>query len=360
MNDIRKVLKHIDLWFVRLQFSSAKRRDIYSELVALLNAGFSRSEAIDAMWNIHSREGADTSDPRARVLGSVQKTLRNGHGMGEALRPWVPKDEYMIIHAIEHSNRFARHLEIYCGTMERNQGIRSMIHSTLAYPIMLLVMAYGLLVYFSQGIAPKLDRLLGTDQWTGIASVVHDAGLICGTLIPYTIAVAILLPAIIAGSLPRWATQGRVLADRLPVYSMYRLHTGVLLLQSIACLISTGMTAVDAIRTIRLAANRYVGSRLDAVHFHLLNGSSLGLAMQSTANGWPDRDLVLSLRILSRSQDFSSHLLTIAERWVVTSHSRIRRTLEITRAALFMVVFAVISGVVMAMYDLQGQITAAY
>ena len=351
---------NVDHWFVRVQFGEDKRRNLYSELVALVKAGFSKSEAIDAIWKILSSEGKNMGDPRARILDSVRTGIRNGHGIGESLREWVPRDEYMTLCAIEHSDQFGHHLEIYCNTLKRKQGIQTQVIGTLAYPMLLLFTSYGMLVYFSRGISPKIDGLLPVEQWTGLSRTVFLVGEYCGILMPLTTAIMIILPIVILATLPRWSGYGRVVGDRLPVFSIYRLHTGVLLLQSIACLISTGMTAVEAIRKIRPTANKYLGSRLDQVLHHLLNGSNLGHAMQMTGDGWPDRNLVLTLRVLSRSQDFSSNLLTIAERWTVTSHDRIRRTISMARAIIFLMVFGAISTIVMAMYDLQGQITAAY
>jgi len=346
--------------WVRAQFGCEKRCRFYRELIALMDTGFSRSEAIDAIWKIKTRDGAALRDPVARILASVRTGLRNGQSLGVSLQPWIPREEHMAIAAIETSDQFGRNLEIHCQTLEKNEDIRSDIVSTLAYPALLLAMTYGMLVYFSRGIAPQLDPLLPVERWVGIARTVYRVGEMLGALIPLAVLLVILVPLALVLLLPRWAGEGRILADRLPVFVMYRLRSGVMLLQSIACLVANGLTPVEAITTLRPSANAYLGARIDQIHHHMLNGANLGLAMQRTARSWPDRELVLTLRILSRSQDFHRHLQMIAGQWMTASHDRILRTLTLTRAGFFLIVFGVISAIVLAMYDLQGQITAAY
>ena len=360
MRVVRSGLEWMGQRLLRVRFGSELRCRFYRELIALVDAGFSCSEAIDAIWKIKSADGARGHDPIARILGRVRAGLRNGNGLGASLQPWIPRDEHMAITAIETSEMFGRNLEVYCRTLERSGTIRSDMISVLAYPVLLLAMTYGILVYFSLGIAPQMETLLPVAHWIGIARIVFQAGEVLDWLLPVVVLLVIVVPIMMVLLLPRWAGRGRIWADRLPVFVMYRLMSGVLLLQSIACLVANGLTPVEAIARLRPVANAYVGAHLDRIRNHMLNGANLGLAMQRTARGWPDRELVLTLRILSRSQDFHRHLQMIAGQWLTKSHERIHRTLALMRAVIFLIVFGVISAIVIAMYDLQGQITAAW
>ncbi len=355
-----RLVRRIIQVFIRSQFNPDKRCRFYRELIVLMDTGFSRSEVIDAIWRIKTRDGADTNDPVGRILASLRTGLRNGQDLGVALQPWIPRAEHMAITAIETSDQFSRNLESHCQMLEMNQGIRSDVLSILAYPLLLLVMTYGMLVYFAAGIAPQLDPLLPIEHWTGIARTVTRTGAVLGTWMPLVALVALLAPLSLHILLPRWTGAGRRQADRLPIFAMYRLRSGVMLLQSIACLAAAGLTPVEALTRLRPAASAYLASHIDQIHYQMLNGANLGLAMQHTAGGWPDRELVLTLRILSRSQDFPQHLRMIAGQWMTASQDRILRNLSLIRASLFLIVFGIITATVAAMYELQGQITTAY
>ena len=362
MRDLRidSLYTSVKSFLVHLHFDANKRRDFYSELIVLMQAGLSRSEALDEIWNIVTRNGQDKSSLRARMLASVRHNIHNGISFGDAMQSWIKQDEYMALRAIDGSEKFTENLEVYCLNLEKRMEMRTMIFGTLAYPLLLVVMAYSLLVYFSEYITPTLDRLLHHSKWFGIAKHVHDLGQFCADGMPFIITLGVVIPALITYVIPRWSGKGRAMVDRLPVFSTYRLQSGILYLQSMVWLLSTGLTPIEAIKHIRPTVNPYVGSQLDRIHYNLLNGADLGLAMQRTKTDWPDKDLNQTLRILARSSDFPTHLQIITKRWAIVSKERIERKIHFLQAIAFVVVFGVILSVVFALYSVQGQITASY
>ncbi|MCY4541830.1 MAG: type II secretion system F family protein [Rhodobacteraceae bacterium] len=344
----------------RVQFGRQRRVGLYRELIALMRAGFSRSEAIDMIWTVKSEDGKNRRGVLPVVIADIRLRIRNGLGFSEALRNWVPSEDCMVIGTIEHSDQFADHLEVYCETVERKSGLIAEMISALTYPGLLVATAYGMLTYFSAGIVPTLDRILPVERWSGLATIVYEAGRVAAGSIPVVVSLLLLCPVMIVLLLPRWARRGRTAVDRMPVFALYRVHTGILFLQAMACLMASGMSAMEAIRKIRPSTNNYVGYRLDLIRYHLLNGLDLGSAMEKAGTGWPDRELNLTLRILARTPDFPQHLLVCAKRWMEERHKVVERQLALIRAASFGAVFGVIFCVVLTMYDIQSQVTAGY
>ena len=345
--------------FARLQLDSRRRQRLYRELAGLLQSGMSRGEALEVLWLIASRDGKKPSDPAAVVLADARNGVRNGLSLANSFKSWIPREDYMLISTIEDLDGFSDHLESWCATLEERAGTRADAVAALAYPGFLLATAYGLLVYFDVKIMPALAELLPRDRWSGSAALFEQA---CSAAADYALIVAALslvLPVAMLAILPRWSGRGRSFADRLPVFALYRAYTGIAFLQSIGALMSGGLPPAEAIVRIRDGAEPYVQRRLDLVRANLLNGCGLGSSMELAGTGWPDPELALSLRVLSHSADFPSQILRIAKLWRREIQQRAENAMGALRIAAFLAVFAVISGVLSAMYEIQGQIAAS-
>ena len=357
-SETKSPLRSLERLIARLSFDARKRRRFYGGMVALMRAGLSRSEAVEVIWQVASNEGKQKGEALAVILADVNLGMQNGQGFGKSLRPWVPRDDCMVIETIEDTDRFAEHLGTYCQTMGRKANIQNTVLGSLAYPAFLLVMAYGLLVYFDVKIVSALDGLLARANWTGMAATLGTASELA---VRYGVAAAIaalVVPLLAVVMLPRWSRYGRTLADKLPLLSLYRMQSGISFLQSIASLMASGISATEAIRRVRSSATPYARYRMDLVFRHLLNGNDLGTSMHLTGTGWPDPELNLSLKILSRTPDFPSHLPGLLDDWLDTIQEDAKRKLAVLRTIAFLIVFAVISSVIYAMYDIQGQITS--
>ena len=325
-----------------------------------MRSGLSRSEAVETIHSVASQNGRKPSEPLAVIAADVQYGFRNGLGFGQALASWVPKEEHVVLAVIDDTNRFQEQLARFCDALERKAGQKRSAAAAMAYPAFLLLLAFGLLGYFDSRIVPALDRLLPSEQWRGAAQMLKAASGLAAEQAPLAAVLAVAAPLALALALPRWAGPGRAFADKLPLFAMYRVHTGAAFLDSVASLMANGMSAVQAISRVRASARPYVADRIDRIRFHLLNGCDLGTAMHMAGTGWPDPELNLSLKICARSSDFPALLARIAEEWVENAEEDAQRRIALFRTAAFIAVFGVILGVVFAMYEIQGQIAAGF
>ena len=346
--------------FARMQFDSRKRRRFYRNVVALMRSGMSRSEAIETICNVASRGGKKPGEPMALVAFDVGNGIRNGLGFADALSGWIPKEERSFLAVIENTHQFQEQLARFCEALDKKEGQRHSIASALAYPVFLLFLSYGLLVYFDAAIVPALDRILPAARWTGAASALDAASGTASKLAPCIAAFAIAFPGLLLFVLPRWTGRGRSQADKLPLFAAYRVHTGAAFLQSAASLMTSGMSAVEAINRVKASARPYVADRIEKIRFHLLNGCDLGTAMDMAGTGWPDPELNNSLRICSRSPNFPSLISLMVDEWRENARADAERRLAMLRSSAFVLVFGVILFVVFAMYEIQGQIAAGF
>ena len=350
----------LEVKFLKMQFNFKLRMKFYHELIALLNAGYSRGEALEIIWRLGTNEGKDTKSTLARIYTDIRLKLQNGLSFGEAIRQWVSHNDYMILDTIEDSDEFATYLARYCKTLETNRKQNNSLAGLLGYPVLLVTMAYGVLAYFSIEIAPELSRLFPIENWQGLAYWVFSIGNFLALILPGVICLAVVVPLITILSLPRWSSDLRYHVDKLPIYSVYRSWTGAIFLQSMGCLMSSGLSAMEAIGKIIPNANPYLRDRLEMVRYHMLDGDNLGEALSKTGGSWPDKTVNLSLRIFCQAPDFPKQLLVTSENMLEERREILNRNILVIRSVSFIIVFSTMLAVVGAMYDIQSQITSSY
>lgn len=340
------------------RFGIRLRRRLYRDLAGLMKAGLSKGEALDAVRSIAAEGGRANSRILSRILAEVQSRMQNGMSLGESFEGWIPGEERMLIESMEIGDRFPRQLDAFSRSLKRQAGDRGRIAGELAYPGLLICMVYGLLVHFHLRIAPVLGDLLPRAEWTGVARHLDAASGFAASNLPVACGLALAAVPATVVLLRNWAGRGRALADRLPVFSAHRARTGVMFLKSVGSLTAGGMTGVEAIGRIRPGCSPYVRHRLDLIRFQLLNGNDLGAAAEQSGTGWPDRDLVHSLKALAGVPDFPLRLTELAEDWEEEKREELSRDLAALRAVAFLLVFSVISVMILSMYSIQSQIAS--
>ena len=342
--------------FARIQFGFNSRLQFYREFAALLRAGMAKTDAIGLTHRVASHEGKKNNEPLAIIAKDIHLRMQNGMSFSAAAKPWVTVDDLMVIEATENSANFSEQLEEYCDALEQKKKIKGTIIGGVVYPIFLFLLIYGMLIYFGSQVVPEIGQLLDPEEWRGPAAGLRFMGEFAEN---YAIVTAIGIVAFfvfIWWLLPRWYGMGRSYADNLPIFSTYRMYTGVSFMMSISALIQGGIPAVQAIERLKNMGNPYVKHRMKMIHRHMLNGYDLGTALDKTKTGWPDPKLNLSIKVFSQTQDLSLQLSRLAKDWLGNAQKSMETKMALFRNGALFAVFGVIITVVAGMYSLQDQI----
>jgi len=342
--------------FAKLQFGYQQRVDLYNQLISLLATGMNTTDALRMAYDVASHEGKKPKELDAIILSEVILAMKNGDSLAKALSPWVPKEEVMSIGAFLNSDDFIGNLRSYLETQEKKRKIKSTIISGMIYPVLLFTMIYGVMMYFGNSIVPTIAELLPMDRWTGpalfLTFMYHFSR---DYAVPGVVAIVVGL-AVIIFLLPRWSGAGRSFADKLPIFSTYRMYTGISFLMSVSSLMQGGVPTTDALKQIEPHANRYVKTRIVAVRRQMMNGANFGAALYRAGSGWPDAKMNLNIKIFAETQDLSAQLSKLAKMWVDQSQIAVERNMGLLRTVSMFAVFGVIMGIVVGVYALQGQI----
>lgn len=346
----------LELKFAKYQFGYRERVELYQQLSSLVATGMSKPDAIQQSWDVASLEGKKPKELKALVIYDIRRSMLNGKSLAEALRPWVPDDDVMIFEAIENTEDFSGALNDYLEMTEKKRAIRNTIIGGMIYPAILLAMIYFIMSYFGSVVVPTISQTLPTEKWTGSALfLAFMSDFADSYAIPVLMGILAGGAAIVA-SLSRWHGWGRVVADKFPIYSTYRMYTGISFLLSMASLIQSGMHATDALNRLHPSASPYVKSRILKVRNQMLNGANFGAALYRAKTGWPDTRMNLNIKIFAETQDLSKQLTKLSKGWVTQSHVSVQKSMAVLRTVAMLAVFAIILGIVAGIYSLQDQI----
>jgi type IV pilus assembly protein PilC len=126
------------------------------QLSALLRAGIPILQALTML-----RRRAASARLRA-VLQSVEEAIRGGAALSQAFAdqgPIFPRIYTASILAGERSGALDEVLSRYVNYMRRSVGLRRKIRGALAYPMFLLVASFGMVVFLTIYVVPRMSEL---------------------------------------------------------------------------------------------------------------------------------------------------------------------------------------------------------
>jgi len=350
--------KGIERKIAKIQFGHEARKDLYNQMISLIRSGISTTEALRMIWDITSMEGKKPREAIPMIVADVIEGLKEGKTFGQSLAYWLPREELMVIEALENSSDFASNLEEYLELSSKKRGIRSKIVGGLAYPVFLLSIVFGVIVYFGKNVVPQIANIMPPEQWTGPAAALRwMAHFAENYTVPVLVGLIVTLIAVWI-TLPRWCASGRKYADKLPLYSTYRMYSGISFLTSVAALSRSGVPVVTAIRKIRMNATPYVRHRLDMVLRGMLDGQNFGSALYRAGTGWPDDKMSLGIKIFAETQDLSIHLSRMSREWLELSEQAITRNMSLLRSLSMVLMFGVIMTIIGGIYSLNTQLSS--
>ncbi len=320
------------------------------ELLALLEAGLSLVEGLEALLEKESGDGA-----RA-ILARLLAGLREGRRFSAVLaqQPECFPPLYVgIVKAAEGTSDLPRSLARYVDYQQRIDGVRGRIVSAAIYPSILMLVGGGVASFLVCYVVPRFAVVYqdaGRDLPWASRLLLEWGAFAAGHAVPLALGVAVAVAAVVAGvrrALARGGV-GRLLAmvpgvgERVRIYELSRLYL------TMGMLLEGGITVVSAIQTVLAMMSDDLGGRLRVACAAIESGTPLSVAFESSGLTTP-----ISLRMLrvgERSGELGAMLTRSAAfydgevtRWI----DRFTRTFE---PLLMAGIGVVIGGIVVLLY----------
>lgn len=359
-----QILERLDHFVLRLQFGPSARVKFYETLAILMESGVLLNDAFREIYMAESDDGEKPRSAKALIVGHCMVSIADGRPLSHALAPWVSPEESALLSAGERSGRlvddrdgpgaFSQAINV----ISAKQEIVGAVATATVYPSVLAALTVYLLSNISGELVPKLSRTTNPEQWTGAASLLYQMSEFIRNHGAELLVVVLLLVASVFLSLPYLCGAIRVRLDRFPPWSVYRMLHGATFLLSVAALLRAGIKMQDALTQLANNASPWLRERIEGARHGIAVGQTLGVALKEAGHGFPDRDTVRLMVILSGRHGFEETIAAQSERWMKDSIKKIQGTAKASLAAGLMVIGALMLFVLSGIGGIQDAIQA--
>jgi hypothetical protein len=200
------------------------------------------------------------------VFRAIAERMVAGDNFAEAMRPFVPKDEYALLELASTSTKndaAVRGLELAEMAASSKRVLSSTTSMEVAYPALLLVYMYGLCVLFGGAVFPEVIEVHPVDRWPTGGQFLYLVDTFCYRY--WWLSGLVVASMVVAyfSTLRRWTGDLRNRVDALPLMWRNRRDLrAALLIVSLAGLFDSGLT-------LRAALDRLVKTADPWLRWHL-------------------------------------------------------------------------------------------
>lgn len=294
----------------QLQFTKRLQAAFWEDLVSLVEDDVSLSQALSVLSTLDQ-------PIIAAVASRVLEAVTSGKRLAEGMEAWFSPITCAVIDAGETSGTLLPAMQA-CAKDASQRGVLSKAAlSILSYPLIVLVMALGVMVFVKRSVLDSLLAIKPLAVWPPtslhlyqLASFIEHAWvwLLCDVL--FLFLGCQLFCRLYTGRL-------RETVDQLPLLQLYRQATAWRFMRMLGVLLGNGMMLNQAFALITERAQPYLVWHLRRMQ-HSLNAGTLAMADVLDTHLLDEQDLT-RLRVLSqhKSLALSLHRLSdqASERW---------------------------------------------
>lgn len=340
----------------RATFSGSMRDRMFEQLAVQLENGLTLMASInDIGRRAEKRHGKNT--PVAAAARAITRRMRGGESFASALKGWAPPDEVMIIDAGERGANLPGVLRLVIKGRERSRTMRGAIIGALMEPAVLLASLYAMLLLIGLWVVPPLAKAVPPAQWHGSAAGLYKASEFTQSFwVVVAPVLCVALTVVIFWSMPRWTGRARVVLDRYPPYSLYRMSRGLAWLSSFVALSGAGIPHPQALESMVRYSSRWLRERLRAALGLMRGGSNLGVALEKSGYGFPDPEVIDDILAYVDYPDFDEKMARIADQWADQGVKQIQSRARVIGFAINVLVYGLMIYLILGVNALQTQL----
>ncbi|MGH8778319.1 type II secretion system F family protein [Paraburkholderia sp.] len=344
--------------WARLQFTTQARLRLYRKIAKMISNGLPLLKVLEELELRASHEGRKPNEPEALTLSDWRRVVQNGGMLSEAMEWWVPHTEQMIVMAGEQSGRLEVALGMVSNVVTSQRRIRFAIVGGLTYPVVIFAMTIGYLYLFGKLVIPRFETIVSADRWHGVAHSLYTMSRFVQGGMIYCVIALLLLVAGLFYSMPRWSGNTRVMLDRFPPFSVYRLIVGCGFLVAFSSLQSAGFTVEKSLTRLADNAKPWLRQRIDDMLFGVKSGLNVGEAMKNTGYGFPSTEIVDDLCIYAEYKGFADALQSLADEWMQEGVTVIEAQMRVVNGVAIVTLALVLSWLITGFFGIQQEIAA--
>ena len=351
-------LPDVNRWWAKLQLTANARLRIYRKISKMLGNGLPLLKVLEDLEARASHNGRKPNEALAIALADWRRTVQNGGQLAEGMSGWVPQSEQMIILAGEQAGRIEQALESVTRVVVAGRKIRSSIIGGVTYPSMVLLMVFTYIYLFGTRVIPQFAIFSDPHGWHGAARSLYLMSKFTQRWMLLVVALTMAFCALVAWSMPNWNGRLRVVLDRVPPYSLYRLVIGSGFLMAFSSLQTCGFTVEKSLVRLGATAAPWLRARIDDTLFGVKSGLNAGEALRATGYRFPSSEIVDDLCIYSQYSGFAQALEVLAAEWLEDGVEIVGTQMRVLNSMSIVLLAVVIAWLVTGFFGIQQEIAA--
>lgn len=230
----------------------ARRADFYFDL------GMTLDDKIPLFTTLRKYESRarQRNQTTAPLFLHILKRMQTG-SLSEALRGVAADSELIMLDAVQTSGdqALSEGLKFLASTVEKIDHLKGVARKAVVYPIIMIVVFYGMLYGFSTEVVPILSSILPPEKWPFLGRMLYATATTVQQYGVYIISGFFLLIALFLYTLPYWTGRIRRFLDKYPPWVLYRDFSGAMLIVSLSTLMRSGVSLRSSLeRSLRFSS----------------------------------------------------------------------------------------------------------
>lgn len=342
----------VSLFIKKLTFGLKARISIYERVCAFLEAGI---DIVTTLRTIRDRYNQKRSTKgKAQVLTAWIRAMERGSTFSDALHPWVPTSEHMLISAGERGEGLIQGLQEAKILSEASARSRAVIIGGTVLPAVLIVMIIGMLIMFQRQMVPIFIGLLPVERWPTSARTLNTISGFLNSNLVVVVGLGLAIIATIVGTFGKWRGEIRNKFDRLPPWTIYRSYQASSFLIALSSLMNAGVANYDALKMMHRTASPWMRAHLEKMMTSMRHGGpNPGKALDT---GMLEADVAGDIQDYSRLGSFQEAIRRIGKRSLEEGVKSIEIKMAVIKNLLLFGVAGCIVWIYMTSYGLQTTI----
>jgi type II secretory pathway component PulF len=241
------------------------REDLYQSIIDKLdNTTAASMERLDQIFGMWSKRDHDRNDLRAMAMKHIHRCLLNGQSFADAIRPFVPRTEALIIQSGEVKGNLGEALKLAVRNMNDSDKMRGVVMGAISQPLMGFLSILALSIILGVFMWPDILKGVPLEFWPAWSHpAIHfqlwlgERWIWLGTLV-----IPVWLYMYTVG---RWTGSTRHVFDSITPWSIYKSQNAAIFLSVLAALVESGKTVREALLLMRDNSNPYLAWRTSQI-----------------------------------------------------------------------------------------------
>lgn len=335
----------------KIRFGLKVRISLYERIASFLDAGIDLTKALEKIQYRYEK----SKDYRSKVLLNWLSELKKGKDFSEAIRPWIPSSEYMLIDAGVQLGSIAEGLRKTIVLAKSSAENKGAIIGGLIMPVFLVLMLLGMIIGFKVKMVPVFENILPISEWPDMARNLDELATAVYDNMNIIFSVMAISTIVIISTLNIWYGRIRSLFDKLPPWSLYKGFQGSSFLISLSALMSSGIPGYQAIESMNDKAAPWMQYHLRQMMAQMKRGGNSGTAINT---GLLDKETSGNIEDYSELGSFEKAINEIGTKALTDSVEKTKARMKVVSTLLLFVVAGSVVVIYYSIFDLQQVIAS--